>query len=256
MRALSAAQLLSAWERGQGQPSFQRALILLADACPELTGDQVAQLSIGERDGRLLDLRELTFGPQLVSLANCSACGEPLEFSFQAEEIRTASESEKAKELHRVCNQETWQTLSICWQDYEALFRLPNSLDLAAIAASQKVSASQQLLLQRCILSARRLDEEIHSSQLPAEILEAIALRMEEADPQANVQLNLNCVQCGHHWQAVFDIESFFWAELQVWAERLLRDVHVLARAYGWREADILAMSPYRRQFYLEMVSG
>jgi hypothetical protein len=36
----------------------------------------------------------------------------------------------------------------------------------------------------------------------------------------------------------------------------MLRDVHALATAYGWREADIVAMSPWRRQVYLDMVSG
>jgi hypothetical protein len=256
MNALSAAQLLVAWERGQGQSSIQRALILLSIACPELTRDQLAQLSIGERDRRLLDLRELTFGGQLVSLAKCSACGQQLELSFNAEEIRQDCESEKAKGLRGVCDTQADSRLSIYLQEYEVLFRLPNSLDLVAIAGSQSIAASQQLILQRCILSARLLDEEISSAQLPAPVLEAISACMEEADPQANVQLNLSCIQCGHEWQAVFDIESFFWAELQVWAERLLREVHVLASAYGWRETAILAMSPYRRQFYLGMLSG
>jgi hypothetical protein len=254
MRALPATELLSAWERGQGQPSFQRALILLALACPESTADALAQLSLGERDGRLLELRQLTFGSQLVSLANCPACGEPLEFSCSAEEIRAAGESEKANQAEGSEPQEDRQTLSICSEGYEVLFRLPNSLDLAALADSQ--TASQQLLLQRCVLSARQLDDEVSCSQLPAEVLGAIAARMEEADPQANVQMNLSCVTCGHQWQTLFDIEAFFWAELQVWAERLLQEVHVLARAYGWREADILAMTAYRRHFYLGMVSG
>jgi hypothetical protein len=256
MRALSAVELLEAWERGRGQPSFQRALILLSVACPELTTDQLAQLSIGERDAQLLALRQLTFGSQLVSLANCSSCGQQLEVSFQVEEIRLASEADPAKEMQGAFGKEAFKPLSTNRNDYEVLFRLPNSLDLAALAGSLDTSAGQQLLLQRCVLSARHLDVEVNASQLPAEILETIASRMEEADPQANVQLNLSCLQCGHLWQAVFDIESFFWTELQVWAERLLREVHLLARAYGWREADILAMSPYRRQVYLGMVSG
>jgi hypothetical protein len=256
MRALSAAELLTAWERGQGQASFQRALILLSVACPELTIDQLAQLSIGERDARLLALRELTFGSQLVSLANCSACGQQLEFSFNAGEILVTSETDQAKEIQDAFKKEAFKPLSMNLNEYEILFRLPNSLDLAALAGSLDGSDSQQRLFQRCVLSARLLDEEINSSQLPAEILEAISSRMDEADPQADVQLNLSCLQCGHLWQATFDIESFFWAELQVWAERLLREVHILARTYGWREVDILAMSPYRRQFYLGMVSG
>jgi hypothetical protein len=34
-----------------------------------------------------------------------------------------------------------------------------------------------------------------------------------------------------------------------------MRQVHTLALAYGWREIDILAMSSWRRQAYLEMLS-
>ena len=39
-------------------------------------------------------------------------------------------------------------------------------------------------------------------------------------------------------------------------AKRLLMDVHLLARAYGWSEAEVLALSPARRRFYLEMVEA
>ena len=46
---------------------------------------------------------------------------------------------------------------------------------------------------------------------------------------------------------------SFLWTEIEAWAWRMLSDVHTLARAYGWGERDILALSPTRRQFYLEM---
>jgi hypothetical protein len=68
------------------------------------------------------------------------------------------------------------------------------------------------------------------------------------------VLINLRCPDCGHDWQSVFDIASFFWTEISVQARRLLQDVATLARAYGWREADILEMSSARRAFYLEVV--
>ena len=56
-------------------------------------------------------------------------------------------------------------------------------------------------------------------------------------------------------WQLTLDIVSFLWSEISSLAKRHLREVHTLAWAYGWSEADILAMSPARRQFYLESVS-
>ena len=51
------------------------------------------------------------------------------------------------------------------------------------------------------------------------------------------------------------DVAAFFWTELNAWAVRLLREIHALASAYGWREADILALSPKRRDLYLELIS-
>ena len=245
MRGLTAAELLAAWEQGVGQPPFRRALILLTAAHPECSGEQLARLSIGRRDARLLALRERTFGGELVSVATCSACGEQLEFTFNAAEIRVASPAAEGEEP---------EALSLKLNGYDILFRLPDSTDLAAIAEVNEPAASQRLLHQRCIRAATVEGAAVNISDLPADVLAAVAARMEEADPQANVQLNLSCVRCGGQWQAVFDIESFFWAEITRWAERLLSDVHHLARAYGWREADILALSPARRAAYLSLI--
>jgi hypothetical protein len=46
----------------------------------------------------------------------------------------------------------------------------------------------------------------------------------------------------------------YLWTEISVAAQRLLIDVHALARAYGWDQDDILGMSSARRRFYLEVV--
>ncbi|HTG14484.1 MAG TPA: hypothetical protein VK747_04360 [Blastocatellia bacterium] len=96
MRGMTAADLLSAWEQGVGQPSFRRALILLSAACPEVPAEQLARLSIGERDAYLLALRESILGPDLVSVASCSACGEQLEFACKTNDIRRTSRADPA----------------------------------------------------------------------------------------------------------------------------------------------------------------
>jgi hypothetical protein len=244
MRALSAAELLSVWERGLAQPPHERALSLLAMACPESSFDELSVLSVGERDARLLTLREWTFGSDLSGLMTCPACGNRLELAFHLADIRVETGGDQQTDAH---------TLHL--NDYAIRFRLPNSLDLAALAGSESVAAGEKFLLRRCLLSARHHDAEVRVEELPIEILDAVAAAMDAADPQANVQLQPECVQCGHRWQTAFDIEAFLWAEIQAWAARILREVHTLARAYGWREADILNLSPQRRQFYVEMLS-
>jgi len=180
----------------------------------------------------------------LTALAVCPGCGERLELAFESADVRTDRK------------QDADQLLNLRLEDYEITFRTPNSLDLAALAEKGDIRDKKQALLLSVISQARYRGAETEPTQLPEAVIAAIEDRLEQADPQAEVQLNLSCAACGHASQALFDIVSFFWSEVDTWAVRLLREVHTLARAYGWREADILAMSPGRRLRYLEMLSG
>jgi hypothetical protein len=115
-------------------------------------------------------------------------------------------------------------------------------------------SVNERHVFEACVLGARRNDEAVSLDALPAELCTMVSEKMAETDPQGNVQLPLTCPDCGHRWDAPLDIASYLWAEIDAWATRVLRDVHALASAYGWREADILLLSPSRRQAYLEMI--
>jgi hypothetical protein len=68
--------------------------------------------------------------------------------------------------------------------------------------------------------------------------------------------LSSACPHCGRAWSAFLDVASFVWREVETWAQRTLQEIHLLARAYGWREIDILTLTPTRRQAYLQMVYG
>lgn len=244
MQVLLASELLAVWEQGLSQGPLQRALTLLAAACPGINVDTLANLSIGQRDARLLTLREWTFGPQLVCLAICPQCGEQLEAACNVDDIRAGTEIE------------TSEPLSLSIAEHEVRFRLPNSVDLLSVANIEDLAGSRQLLFERCLLAAGYHGEDRSAEQLPAHVVEAIIDHMAQVDPQADVELSLCCPGCNHDWLATFDIISFFWSEINAWAYRILREVHVLASAYGWRESDILAMSAQRRQIYLELVEA
>ncbi len=242
MQVLSAHELLGAWERGLAQGPVERALTLLEVACPESPREELASLSIGRRDASLLTLRELIFGSRIAGLVACPKCGGQLELIFNAADVRADSQGEPASE--------GTVTLSGC----EVQFRLPNSLDLAAVAELPDDSQRRQSLFERCLLAVTCNGEQAPTDPLPVGLLDAVADRMAQADPQAEIRLGISCPLCGHQWHEVFDILSFFWSEIDAWARRLLYQVHKLASAYGWHERDILALSPRRRQLYLEMV--
>ena len=242
MRALTIAEILNIWESGAASPPVERALLLLSAACDDLTHEQLARLSVGERDARLLTLREQIFGRQLDGLANCPACGERAAFQFTGADVQIAPDDRQT------------ENLTVTHGDFQVIFRLPNSSDLAELSSQASVAANRLELVAGCLLSVRHLGEAISVGQLPEEVIVAIAERMSKADPQADIQLALTCPRCGHNWIALFDIAEFFWMELSALARRLLREVHTLASAYNWHEAEILALSPVRRQAYLEMV--
>ncbi len=248
VRRLNAEDILRIWEIGQPQHWLDRAITILSVACPTQTWPALTALPIGQRDALLLNVRELTFGHHLNGFAECPHCQKPLEFAFEVADIRVPVLTDPDRLLKP-------QTCLI--DDIDLQFRLPNSRDLGAIVNQSSVDSPvslQQQLVQQCLLQAHRQGEHLTLQQLPAAAIQRLIQTMAELDPQAEILLDFQCPDCGQPWNQVFDIIQFFWTELSVRAKRLLREIHLLARAYGWREADVLALSDFRRQCYLEMV--
>jgi len=241
MLALSASQLLDVWERGFGQASAEQALTLLSAACPEMSPEALSQLSIGRRNARLLTLREWTFGLGLEALVTCQGCAERLELDLRTTDLLVDAPEDEETE-----------PLSLEADGYTIRFRLPDSTDLVG-ASGTETATLRRRIFERCLLSVRHGGEEVSFSELPDGVIGLVAERMAQADPQADVTFSVACPACGHTWQATFDIVTFFWREITGWSHRILQEVHLLASAYGWTEADILAMSPWRRQCYVEM---
>ncbi len=229
---------MDTWEQGLGKSQALQALALLHQARPDTERVTLERLTIGQRNADLLALREQLFGPELTALANCPNCGETLDLSFRTADIRTSpppitDERTGAEILH---------------DGHRIRFRPPDTADLLAVGQVADATAFRQALLARCV--------DASPDTLPGALLDEIVARMAEADPAADVRLDLTCPACTHAWQAPFDIVSFLWREVDNWAGRILREVHLLASAYGWREADILGLSAQRRQRYLDMIGG
>jgi hypothetical protein len=236
--------ILDVWERGLRQPLQRQVVDLLAAAVPAGSARDIAALPLGARDSLLFDLREQLFGPDVATIAVCPGCGERLEAEFSLAEVRVPAPSAREGDIaidtgaHRVC------------------FRPPNTADLLAVPEGADAGAARAILLQRCVIEASDAKgKPVAPEALPGAVLPAIMEGMARADPQAVVELDLACAACGRAFEAIFDIAGFLMREIHAWAQQMLRDIDCLARAYGWREADILALSPMRRQFYLDLVA-
>jgi hypothetical protein len=242
LAALSGRDLLALWEAGQGLSSVEQALVMAAAASPQRSWEELSALSVGRRDGLLLELRHALFGPSMPVYQECPLCRQQLEFVLDVRQFLSVAPAPEGEEE---------RTLEA--QGFRLRFRLPNSGDMAAAGACPDASSARAELLGRCVLQAQDARGTVDPADLPASVVAALEDRMEVDDPLAELRFDLACPQCGHAWWTVLDVGAYLWTEVTAQAQRLMQQVHLLARRYGWREADILSMSGRRRQTYLEM---
>ncbi len=241
MRVLSKTDLLTLWESGYGLHPLDRGLLAIQSAFPDAMGENVADWSLGERNQALAQLHADCFGVQLQGWTDCGACGEKLEFAIDCRAL-IARQKERRSEPIVVKGQ---------------AFRLPTSRDLARIYSAQDSSTAALRLLDAC-----RIEDSSEGSQAEAGLavswsqqeLEELGEKMVQADPLAEILLGIDCPICGSNREQTLDLPAFFWAELEAYVRGLLEDIHTLAAAYGWSEAEILALSDARRAIYLQMV--
>lgn len=249
MHTPSASELLHAWERGVESSAAARGLWLLDAGCEDLDAESLLALPLGRRDALLLELRERLFGRRLHGVACCPACGATTEVDLDIDTLRQGAR----RGVGMLDADDAWtRELSVYGHSEPIRFRLPDSRDLLAMQASEDAAAARRLLIQRCVIEADEEGAGGLAASLSDDVQSELARAMADADPQADLSLAFTCPDCREQWEPVFDLARFVWQELHAWALRLLRDVDTLARSYHWTEADILAMSPRRRQAYLE----
>ncbi|HEV8515751.1 MAG TPA: hypothetical protein VGQ59_20855 [Cyclobacteriaceae bacterium] len=237
---MSNAELLKAWEAGLERPMLDATLFLLATSYSVNSSD-IGRLSIGDRDVRLLQLREWLFGHRLNNLAKCPACGELIEWECDLKEFYFQPVSSELSSRQYLLERE----------NIHIHFRLPNSLDIVTAISRQWNSNA---VLSNCIIEVYEENKKSSLDILTDEMWSALDEKMSELDPQADIKINLSCPVCSNHWQTSFDIVSYLWTEINNWAQRMVQEVYTLARAFGWSEKEILEMSTYRRELYVEML--
>jgi len=236
MRALSPADCLALWESGHALHPLDQGLLAIQTAFPETRSASVADWPLGRRNRALAELRCDTFGRWIKGWAACEQCEEKLEFSLDGDALRASDTAEPSAAIHVG----------------DRVYRLPTSRDLAGIAGETDPSAATLRLMELCAVLTSPLESA--PAQWTESEIEAVSDHMSEADPLADILLHFDCPACGHSFEQSLDLASFLWTEIEGRAKRLMLDVHSLASAYGWSEAEILRLSNARRNFYLEMV--
>jgi hypothetical protein len=199
---------------------------------------------MAERDAALFDLRQAVFGRQAAAVIHCPSCGEQLEALLDLARLRPASSP---------TDDDAGRTIG----GFVVRIRMPNTDDLVSISTLGDERAALAALVARCV-------ESVHSpaglaiplADAPAGVTEAIRAHLADRLDAIAAELSLTCASCRATFRVPFDIAGFLLRELDVWAGRLIREVHALARAYGWDESTIMRLSPRRRRAYLDLVEA
>ncbi|MFE3767095.1 hypothetical protein ACFXPI_35670 [Streptomyces sp. NPDC059104] len=282
MAALTRERLLRGWEEGLGQGRVARA-VALAAAAGGHSFEEACDLPLGARDALLVALRGACFRGDVQALADCPACGEELEVAVPLSDLRPRGEAVRGEVTvlgHRVrfraltsrdvlaveaagpaCPGARRDLVTRCVLavDGEAVDGEAVGEGAGGDGAVGDGAVGDGAVGDGAVGDGAVGDGAVGDGAvgvLGDEVLDAVAAALPSVDPGADIRLDLTCALCGHGWAAPFDVAAHLWADVDACARGLLADVHTLARAYGWREEEVLALSAARRRFYLEAVGA
>lgn len=241
LRGLTPQGLLEVCEWAETEPPASRSLALLYVASTDASWEDLAALTIGQRDALLLQLREQTFGQEMQSFSYCQHCGEQLEFSVSTRDLHVG-ETDYTTEYKFEYEGKTY------------IFRLPDSNDVLAVANINNEEQAALELAHRCLLDLPIDSKKEIRREISPGLVAALADQISQSDPQAEILIDLQCPACTHEIQSLFDIGEYIWLEFMELSKRLMEQVHWLARGYGWQEVDILRMSAWRRRYYMDLL--
>ena len=242
MARTSDAALVTIWEQGVDRHPVDRALLLLALSQPDVDTASLARVCLGEREDRLLRLRAELFGDRLEAFASCPSCGARVEVALSVRALR-----------ERPCSPEAGEVM-LETGALRARARLPDSLDLAAAVGCQDATRGRDMLLSRVISELSRAGERAQLEGLDESERAALSDALGDVDPRAETLLSLRCAECEANWVSSLDAAGYLWRELEREVKRILDEVDLIARTYGWSEAAILGLGRRRRRAYLERV--
>ena len=225
-----------------GAPSAYLATKLLS-ACfvrledAPVNSEIVGRLLVGDRDYLILQLRRMTLGDRFAAVFSCPACKRSMDVEFLAQDIAVEPRPQNAAVY-------TWAS-----DDAQRVvrYRLPNGADQEAVADLSPDEAVEALLA-RCVIDDG-------GTPLTIEERAAVIAEMDRLAPQIDLELELNCPECGHSFTTPFDCTAFFFSELRAESRHLMREVHYLALHYHWSEAEILGLQRNRRRGYLALLN-
>jgi len=209
--------------------------LALVDALMQSTPRVLAhELATPDRDRVMAALLEHVTGPIVESTVSCRSCGEPFELSFTLADLVRHRSGEQGDAVIAV-NRGAWSIDGIG-------FRFPTGADERTARLEPDPAA---VLRRRCVDLHDPSDRQ----------LDAVESAMSQLAPILTTSIAGDCPECEHRHAVEFDVQRYTLALIQLGRERVLRDVHIIASAYGWTRADILGLRRSERRSYVDLIN-
>jgi len=212
---------------------------LLADAPGAAVGaGSAVRLAVPDRDRLLAAVYSGTYGDRIGSTLHCGDCERPFDMDFSLAELVNHLGTESGTDAGDRVRLPDGRSC-----------RLPTGEDEIAVADL----APEQAALA---LADRLLTGGTLSAPSDEDGLAALQRHLAERAPVLDLDLEAACPECGAGQPVRFDIQSYLLTSLLQEQERLVYEVHRLARAYGWHLDEILGLPRRLRRRHVGLIEA
>jgi hypothetical protein len=226
---LDDALVLDTWSGGAGASSPVGPLLALAR--PDLDARAREELAGDRANGAFVDALVALGRRTLDTLVACPRCGGAVEIEVPLDALPAAPPEDPAAPPAVTVGSAT------------VAYRLPSVADLAAARSCPDAEAAEALLVARTV-----------GTGVDPAVLAEVTAAIDERHPLLAPRVEVRCAACDATFVAGIDLAGAAWTCLASVAAELLEEVAVLARAYGWSEAEVLAVPRARRARYRQLV--
>jgi len=213
-----------------------------SDGTP-FSADEVWQWTLARRLQALLAVVVATSGRHLPLQLHCSqtACRDFIELEVDLLQFVTAAADGPL--VFRLS------------PETEIGARLPTGDDQCYWLQHEPAEVAPELLAQRLVthVNGQAVTDDW---TLPASWLDPMSSQLERHDPLMDLRLTTRCPSCETDLAVQPDLEATLLEVLAGEQQSLLDQIHCLASVYHWSEAEIVALSPGRRRYYLDRLTG
>jgi hypothetical protein len=184
-----------------------------------------------------------------------ASCGQSLSTRASCSHAVCAASMELELDLLLFC-QSNAQASFLCTpeQDVAVTLRLPTGNDQRRWLEENEGEVDALVMARTLVVGINGVAPAT-DWRMPRAWLATIAVALGEHDPFTVFTVETRCPHCSQAVSVALDFEGLLLSLLAGKQARILQQIHRIASVYHWSESDILSLSDWRRDYYLERIN-